>query len=322
MDLLVKVNTEQKVIKKCIWGNEYHLKPGINLLFGGNGAGKTSLISLLRYKANPEWRNPEYGRWTRYDEYKVDSKEDIKLVLDNGETFKGQLYYYSNSNNNPMRKSDQNDDFDMYDLVRKRQGFSWSEGMNVSVVAYDFIYAIQHHFQDKGLILVDEIDSGLDAVSCSLVMNKLIEAVKGKEDKFYILVTFNQFEIARAAYENDIFDWINCYTGERESIPASYNQYFNKLYAEKTSHRRLGDEGAWGADEDDWYDDEEGMTHRERRELEEKEKAEEEARLKAAEQEADEEIEATEVIEAMNIKYSTMAEDFNTSLGSWEMNNE
>ena len=65
MDLLVKVNTEQKVIKKCIWGNEYRLKPGINLLFGGNGAGKTSLISLLRYKANPEWRNPEYGRWTR-----------------------------------------------------------------------------------------------------------------------------------------------------------------------------------------------------------------------------------------------------------------
>ena len=273
MDLVIKINNEQKLINRCIWGKEYRLHPGINLLFGGNGAGKTSLISLLRYKANTDWRNPEASRWSR-DDAPVNVKEDIRLTFANGEGFKGQLYYYSNSNNNVMRKSDDmdRDAFDMYDLVRKMQGYKWSEGMNVSVAAYDFIYAVQHHFTETGLILIDEIDSGLDAVSCSLLINKLVEAIKGKEDKFYILVTFNQYEIARAAYENDIFNWINCYTGEEESIPASYNAYFNKLYQSKTEHRRLGDEGAWGMDEDDWYDVDEGMTNKERRELEAKEK--------------------------------------------------
>jgi len=240
----IVIDNTHELTKNRIWYKEINLHPGLNLLFGGNGAGKTSTFAVIRSRIKNE-------RWTRLKELPKDS---LKITVDD-EPFKGLVYTFSNSENNASRKVD-DDLFDMggYGMVRKMQGSDWSEGMNVSVAVYDFLYALEHHFEDGALVLVDEIDSGLDAHSCSLIMKKLCNIMK-KKPNIYVLLAFNQYEMARTYAKMNPKDanWINIYTGQIEPISKSYEEYFELLKKWKQEYRRIGDELAWGESEDKYH---------------------------------------------------------------------
>lgn len=246
----IKLNNSHEKLKDRIWINELTVHQGINILFGGNGAGKSTIINLLQSKTHQKIVE---------DFSDVQIGTDVDVFLDDAR-FEGECLVYSNSINNVDRKVFEKTPETLYDIIRLYQSTFWSEGMCVSVSAYDFLYKLEHKTEGSFLVLLDEIDSGLDALSCRLLINKLFEIVeKQTKCNFYILLSFNQYEIARACKEhfeklNIQANWINVYTGKEESIAKSYEEYYNKLESEKKSHRRLGDEGAWGADESEWYD--------------------------------------------------------------------
>lgn len=237
--LTITIDNTHNLTKDRIWYHELHLHKGLNILFGGNGAGKTSTFKIIQSRVNEKW-----------SKLKELPKDSLKITVD-GKPFENLVYSFSNTDNNPMRKDDDNIwDLGVYGLARKQQGFSWSEGMNVSVAVHDFLYALEHIFEEDTLVLVDEIDSGLDAHSCNIVMKSLCKIMK-KKPNIYVLLAFNQYEMARsyAKANPKNANWINIYTGQIEPIPTTYEAYFEELKKYKKEHRRIGDELAWGESE-------------------------------------------------------------------------
>ena len=238
--------------KPRIWQTEYSFKPGLNLLYGGNGAGKTSILELFRVGLRERDR---YGAPLRIG-------VDYDVLGDDGKRVKHQVASYRMSENNAVRNSSPSD---FFSFTRHIQGLWLSEGMAVSVSAFDFAYALSHCFggkeDDPIIAIVDEIDSGLDPVACRLVMQKLAEGV-AKMPNLVLIMSFNQYEIARSAKDLGMADhMVSAYTGESVEIPGTYEAYVDMLCADKESHRRRGDEGAWGAPENEWrspegYEDE------------------------------------------------------------------
>lgn len=237
--MTITIDNTHTLTKDRIWYHELHLRKGLNILFGGNGAGKTSTFKIIKSRVN--------GKWSKLKEL---PKGSVEIEVD-GQPFRNLVYSFSNSDNNPMRLDDESIyGLGGYGLARKAQGFNWSEGMNVSVAVHDFLYALEHHFEEDALVLIDEIDSGLDAHSCNLVMKALCKIMK-KKPNIYVLLAFNQYEMARAYAKANPKDanWINIYTGQSEPIPTTYEAYFEELKKWKTEHRRIGDELAWGESE-------------------------------------------------------------------------
>lgn len=243
MTMTISVDNSHDLTKNRIWYKKMELHPGLNLLFGGNGAGKTSTFKLILSRVRTEW-----------SAFKELPHDALKISV-GGSPFKGKVYSFSNSENNVMRRDDDGVfSLGSYGLTRKMQGFEWSEGMNVSVAVYDFLYALENGFESGSLILIDEIDSGLDAHSCSLIAKEikriLRKRMRENGDVLYVLLSFNQYEIAHSSGEKT---WINIYSGEREKIAAvcnSYEEYLSYLSKCKKEHRRIGDELAWGESEE------------------------------------------------------------------------
>lgn len=241
--MTITIDNTHNLTKDKIWYHELHLHKGLNILFGGNGAGKTSTFEIIRSRVQSKW-----------SKLKELPKDGLKITVD-GEPFKNLVYTFSNSENNASRQEG-DDLFDMggYGLARRMQGFDWSEGMNVSVAVYDFLYALENVFEENTLVLIDEIDSGLDAHSCNLVMKALCKIMK-KKPNIYVLLAFNQYEMAKTYAKLNPKDanWINIYTGQIEPIPTTYEAYFEELKKYKKEHRRIGDELAWGESETKYH---------------------------------------------------------------------
>ena len=239
----ILIDNTQDLTKDRIWFNELKLKKGVNLLFGGNGAGKSSTFEILLSRVND-----------KFSSFNKMPREAIQIVDENNKPLRVLVYSFSNSKNN----TDRLDDDGIFalgsvGLVRKMQGSSWSEGMNVSVAAHDFLYFLEHYGEDGSLALVDEIDSGLDAHSCSVIVRKL-KRIEKAHPNMCILVSFNQYEIARSYKgKRKKATWLNAYTGKEELIPETYEEYFNRLVECKKAHRRLGDEMAWGESEKKYH---------------------------------------------------------------------
>lgn len=197
--------------------DDFEFKPGINLLFGGNGHGKSSLLEFLS----------AYGK-RDCDSAKV--KEYCK-VEHSGEPF--MVYSFSNSKNNARFSDDVGSAFAMGRVWDSKHQ---SEGQTVMQTACDFLNYLGSLDADaRALVLIDEIDSGLDACACGYVVRRL-RALLREKPGLQVLLAFNQYEMSKLDSR-----WLNVCTGKLEACPKSYDEYVGRLKEAKKQYKRKVD---------------------------------------------------------------------------------
>lgn len=195
----------------------FEFKPGVNLLFGGNGQGKSSLIEFLSAYAEKSCESDRLKKYCR--------------IGHNGSGFR--IYSFSNSKNNQRYARDIGS---MFELARHWDAKRQSEGQTVMQTASDFLYFLDGLNPDEeAVVLVDEIDSGLDACACQHLVRRLRRIAKEKPG-LQILLAFNQYEMSKLDKQ-----WLNVCTGELEDCPKSYEEYIKRLKASKKAYKRRVD---------------------------------------------------------------------------------
>ena len=205
--------------------NTFNFKPGVNLLFGGNGQGKSSLIEYLKtlcgikQPVGSEKAIFKYSKLTKTNEF-------VKVYT-----------FINRENNASYFDGDAFDpDFYNFNLVRKWQAGERSEGQSVIQSISDFLYVLDSLDKDtKAIILMDEIDSGLDACMCKYLVNRLKKVIKDKPN-LQMFIAFNQYEISKLDPK-----WINVCTGLVEDCPKTYEEYYKRLSENKKKFKRKVD---------------------------------------------------------------------------------
>lgn len=228
---LRKLQIDRKSLKSYdgynyrFYTNTINFKAGVNLLFGGNGQGKSSIIEYLRALASVRDPLGSYKGIFRY----------CKLTK-----VKGQLNSYSfvNSENNGTYFDGNTLDGNKYEfgLIRKMQSTMRSEGQNVMQSMTDFLHALDHLDKDiNAVIFIDELDSGLDVCMCRYLVKRLKKVIKEKPN-LQFFIAFNQYEISKLDSQ-----WLNVCTGELEDCPKTYEEYYKRVSTNKQTFNRKVD---------------------------------------------------------------------------------
>lgn len=200
-----------------LYCRHFQFKPGMNLLFGGNGQGKSSLIEFVSSYGKVSFEGKRF-------------KKHCKAKSD-GERF--VMYQFSNSKDN---KRYDRDPGDMFSLARVWDAKEQSEGQTVMQTACDFLYVLDNmECNSNALVLIDEIDSGLDACACQYLVRRLRKVMR-EHPNMQFLLAFNQYEMSKLDKQ-----WLNVCTGNLEDCPKSYEEYIKRLREAKRLHKRAKD---------------------------------------------------------------------------------
>lgn len=195
----------------------FRFKPGMNLLFGGNGQGKSSLLEFVSAFGGKSFEGEKLKKYCK--------------VGHSGEPF--IIYSFSNSKNNKRFARDVSDEFSFARMWDAKQQ---SEGQTVMQTVCDFLYALDHaECNTNAVVLIDEIDSGLDACACRYLIRRLKKVMKQHLNMQFVLA-FNQYEMSKLDRQ-----WINVCTGEIEDCPKSYDEYITRLKEIKKTFKRSKD---------------------------------------------------------------------------------
>ena len=175
----IQINPMGLVAQHVLYHNEtLELKPGITILVGRNGAGKTSLIRYLEYES----KKGEFN-FRSFDNYSDGGQNAIQRVLEYGK---------------------------VEDFFEQATG---SEGMriftNFGKFIEDFGCFMRNYDRSKPLIVcLDAVDSGLDIEGLEQVKSGLdfiLEHEKGTE--IYFLVSANNYALVEGSSCLDIYDF-------------------------------------------------------------------------------------------------------------------
>lgn len=167
------------------------IKP-INILFGGNGVGKTTFINAIK-----------------------DNK--VRIEGDKDFIIKAYTNSFDNVRNNQNKQLDNRRDF-----VKAINAKSFSEGQAIIHYVLSFLYDIKEMNTEKDIIvLLDEVDSGLSVENINMLLWQIKEIVESKNVFFFI--SSNHYHFTKA-----IRNVLSMYDGKYITIN-NYEEYFNLL---------------------------------------------------------------------------------------------
>jgi len=195
----IKNNT---LLSQILIPRQFNFSRKINLLFGANGVGKSTLIQALLGNKN----------YKKQFESKISGSNPL-------------VYSYIDSIQNAKELSiknphlSYNDFFDPHIIARKFDAGELSEGQSIIYTVQEFLYcARQIEDSEHALFLVDEIDSGLSVDNIIWFCDELKQIVDKKENIQFI-IAFNNYEFC-----NQFKTVISMYTGEQIEID-TYEDY-------------------------------------------------------------------------------------------------
>lgn len=183
----------------------------MNLLFGGNGVGKTTFIEYLSKCTNDRAFN-----------------KNIQL-MDGYKSF--TLYSFSNSGNN-YRRVGHSTRFGIEvspDLaIKKLKASQLSEGQSIVYSIEDFLWFLENQLEYKNnsgnVITIDEMDSGLSVDNIEYIMGRLNKIVNERDD-VQMFISFNNYAVC----EYNQSDILSMYTGKYITLKGykQFRRYIN-----------------------------------------------------------------------------------------------
>lgn len=179
--------------KLLLFSCEIPLKAGINLIGGGNGVGKTTLVHELCLWARATGRLRDYNRLTTLFSTEESLREDSAKLLGvevKAEGPTGRLLFWQNhKDNHRYVKPDFFRQDNTRTVVRYYSAGERSEGENV--VESLLVWLEESAITGKDVVVLDEIDSGLSVDACNGVIKVLLSLAK--KTGCQIIVTCNSF---------------------------------------------------------------------------------------------------------------------------------
>lgn len=193
--MIKTIKIKDKQTKDTLLFEEVQDIKQINILFGGNGVGKTTFLNAIR-----------------------DNKAE--LILDNDQEV--LIKSFTNSIDNMKINREKKELSNSREFVKLINSNGFSEGQSVIHYVLSFLHDIGKINTDKQIVvLLDEIDSGLSAENINMLLWQLKDLMETKNVQFFISSNHYHF-----AYAFKIV--LNMYDGSYIKIN-SYDDFFNLL---------------------------------------------------------------------------------------------
>lgn len=204
----------------------FELRPGVNLLGGGNGVGKTTLLKELRLWSRSKGfllgkDNKNYDIFRSEEEIRDQVAKALKIkVEDDGNP--ARCFFWQNAKDNlryvrpnEFTSTFLSDTVDLFDSAER------SEGENVTESLLRWLTSL--NLQKGDILFLDEMDSGLSVDACNGVICYLLE--NASKIGFQAIVTCNSFHFPYVCGP-----MINLLDGERYDFEKSYEKFCEFSY--------------------------------------------------------------------------------------------
>lgn len=193
--MIKNIKVVNKELKDILLFDEIQNVKKLNVLFGGNGVGKTTFLNAIRD-----------------NQLEIETSEDIILKS------------FTNSLEN-TRINSQKELHTTREFVKAMNVKSYSEGQSILHYVLSFLYDIKELASetDKSIVvLLDEVDSGLSAENIQMLMWQIKELIETKKVQFFISTNHYHFVYI-------VKHVLNMYEGTYMDIK-SYDDYFKLLH--------------------------------------------------------------------------------------------
>ncbi len=176
----IKSNTE---LSEILLSKEFDLSNRVNLLFGSNGVGKSTLINALlqlQYTGQmiPKLTEKESPIIYSY----IDSLQNANII-----------------GKNPNLSFNQQNTTDI--MIRKFNASELSEGQSIVYTIQEFLYCLRIGIKRKEKILavIDEVDSGMSVDNIAWLCTEIKELIQ-LDDNIQFIIAFNNYEFNRLSF--------------------------------------------------------------------------------------------------------------------------
>lgn len=201
-----------------LFASEFELRAGANVLFGGNGQGKSSLIELLRAFCDIRESSADWALRSKIMRCRAEMSDcRAKFV-----SFKSSVVSAPS---------------DAFEFSRAMMSAESSVGQTAMRSARDFLDAVDAALSpdEDAIIFIDAIDDGLDAIAARYVGRRL-RALSEKLPRAQIVIAANSYELM-----SQLDEWLNVCTGKQEPAAKGYEEFLERLEKMKRRHRRKKD---------------------------------------------------------------------------------